>query len=61
MVTVTDTQQQNKDQRNATLLALKLEGEPQARECWWSLEACKGKEIDSPLDLPDKNEALRTP
>lgn len=27
---------------------------PQVKECRWLLEAEKGKEIDSPLEIPEK-------
>lgn len=34
---------------------------PEAKESGWSLEAKKGKEMDSPLKLQTRNTALGTP
>ena len=41
------------------ITGLKLE--KGAKECRWPLEAGKGKEMDHPLVLPDRNTALPTP
>ena len=46
--------------RNAVLLALKLEMGAWAKEGGQLLEAEKGKEIDSPLEPPDRSTALPT-
>lgn len=40
---------------------LKLEEGAMAKECRWPLEAGKGKEVDHPLVLPERNTALPTP
>lgn len=46
---------------DATLLVLKMEeGVVQAEQCKWLLKARKGKEMNSPLQLPEGNEALPT-
>ena len=33
----------------------------QTKECGWPLEAGKGQEMDSPLELPERNAALPRP
>ena len=33
---------------------------PRAKESWWPLEAGRGKGVDSPLEIPEKNEELLT-
>ena len=34
---------------------------PKAKECWQPVEAGKGKEIDFPLEPPERNAALLIP
>ena len=41
--------------KNAFLLVLKTEEEPQAKECRQLLGARKDKEMDSPPNLPERN------
>ena len=47
-----------KEQRDTTLLAFKMEEDEQAKECWWLLEAGKGKEMDCSLEPPERKTAL---
>ena len=46
--------------RDTTRLALKMEEGPGNQECMWSLEAGKGKDMDSP-EGPQREHNLLTP
>lgn len=56
-----DVPYRRKEQREAMLLALKMEQGPLPKGCGWPLEAREGREADFPLELPERKLALPSP